>query len=146
MCVDGDKARRNSVKGILEVFGIDKNKFYYELKKHRASSIGDGAVVTTSTLDTTSTTTSNEETSSNHSNGDSNAAEQSDGDSNTAEQERNKGGRPRGSTNNEKEKRVDAREKAISWAVQRLNEHVNDPTMIDDSGKWKRGVIQKLAK
>jgi hypothetical protein len=46
MSVDGDKARRNSVKGILEVFGIDKNKFYYELKKHRASSIGDGAVVT----------------------------------------------------------------------------------------------------
>ncbi len=30
------QAERNSVKGVLDVFGIDRNQFYYQLRKHES--------------------------------------------------------------------------------------------------------------
>jgi hypothetical protein len=137
MAVDhGEQVPRNFVKGILEGFGIDRNKFYYELKKHQASNIEDGvATIENSSMSDQSSSSQDsieDVTLSNHSH-DNNA-------------ERNKGGRPRGSSNDEKERRQERKEKAISWAVQRLKMLVKDPAMVDASGKWRRGVLTDLAR
>jgi hypothetical protein len=137
MAVDHDEqVPRNFVKGILEGFGINRNKFYYELKKHQASNIEDGVATienSSTSVQSSSSQESIEDVTLSNDSRDNNA-------------ERNKGGRPQGSSNHAKEQHQERKEKAISWAVERLKMIVKDPAMVDASGKWRRGVLTDLAR
>jgi hypothetical protein len=95
-----ERVPRNFVKGILEGYGIDRDKFYYELKKTRADHNNDRV------------STSLE----NNINGDSNHNE--DGDNTFTCQKR--GRRPQGSSKKEKDQHQENKENAISWGAQRL--------------------------
>jgi hypothetical protein len=121
MAVDhGEQVPRNFVKGTLEGFGINKNKFFYELKKHKASNIEDGVA----SRENSSTSV---QSSGNQDSIDKDITLPNDSGDNNAE--RNKGGRPWGSSNDEKEQRQERKEKAISWAVQHLKMLVKDPAI-----------------
>lgn len=138
MAVDsGGQVPRNFTKGILQGFGINRNKFYYELKKHKASNIEDGVA----TMENSSTSV---QSSCSQDSIDEDTTHPNDSSDNNAE--RNKGGRPQGSSNDEKQQRQESKENAISWAVQRLQILVKDPTMVHGSGKWRRGVLPDLAR
>jgi hypothetical protein len=123
---NGQRIERHFVKGILEGFNIDRNKFYYELSKDQTKAGRDGV-----TID-------------NAESGNNGTATESSENSASTESSRNKVGRPPGSTNAATEKRAEKKEQAISWAAKRLKTLAKDPTKVGRTGSWKRGILKEL--